>query len=63
MTGNEIKFTVKDSDIPRIRVSRGVEFVFEKPKPTQADLINLTNDLMKVLSDHGAYLEIKPGTE
>ncbi len=58
MTG-EIKFSVKDSDIPRIRVGGGVEFVFEKPKPTQADLINLTNDLMKVLIDHGAYLQIK----
>jgi len=61
MNPNEIKFTVKEADIPRIRVSDGVKFVFEKSKPTQADLINLTNDLMKVLSDHGAYLQIKAG--
>lgn len=60
MTGNEIKFIVKNSDIPRIRVSDGVEFIFEKAKPTQADLINLTNDLMKVLSNHRAYLQINP---
>ncbi len=60
MNDNEITFSVKNSDIPRIRVSDGVEFIFEKSKPTQADLINLTNDLMKVLSEHGAYLQIKP---
>ena len=61
MNGNEIKFSVKDSDIPRIRVSGGVSFVFAKAKPVQADLINLTNDLMEVLIKHDAYLEIKPG--
>ena len=55
----EIKFSIKDSDIPRIRAGEGVEFVFEKADPTQADLINLTNDLMAVLISHKAYLQIK----
>lgn len=60
LNGHEIKFTVKDTDIPRIRAGKGVEFVFEKDKPTQADLLNLVNDLMAVLIKHGAYLNIKP---
>ena len=56
---DEIVFKVAEDKLPRIQATGEIEFKFDKAKPTQSDLINLMNDLMSVLIDHGAYMTIK----
>jgi len=59
MPKDEIIFKVAEDKLPRIQATSEIEFKFDKPKPTQTDLVNLLNDLMSVLIDHGAYMSIK----
>lgn len=59
MSKDEIIFKVAEDKLPRIQATGEMEFKFDKANPTQTDLINLMNDLMGVLIDHGAYLTIK----
>ncbi len=56
---NEIIFKVEEKKVERIKATKEIEFTFDKSKPNQTDLINLMNDLMGVLIDHGAYMNIK----
>jgi len=59
MPKDEIVFKVAEEKLKRIKATGEIEFKFDNPDAGQTELINVINDMMGVLIDHGAYMTIK----